>query len=66
LIHGTEDSLVPFEQSESLSRRAAESGFGNVLLYPVERADHHFDANRGRAGQEAREKAIRFILESMR
>ncbi|MET8752324.1 alpha/beta hydrolase [Streptomyces sp. NPDC004667] len=41
LVHGTRDGLVPFSQSEALARALAEAG-GEVLLHPVEGADHVF------------------------
>ncbi|WP_251059398.1 MULTISPECIES: alpha/beta hydrolase [unclassified Streptomyces] len=41
LIHGTQDGLVPYSQSEALAESLAGAG-GEVTLRPVEGADHIF------------------------
>ncbi|MDJ0381989.1 alpha/beta hydrolase [Streptomyces sp. G-G2] len=41
LIHGTQDGLVPYSQSERLAA-ALESGGGEAVLRPVDGADHIF------------------------
>ncbi|WKV75681.1 alpha/beta hydrolase [Streptomyces sp. PCS3-D2] len=41
LVHGTQDGLVPYSQSEALAR-ALEGAGGAVTLQPVEGADHIF------------------------
>ncbi|MFD9301999.1 alpha/beta hydrolase fold domain-containing protein [Streptomyces sp. NPDC060048] len=41
LIHGTRDGLVPYSQSEQLAAALAKAG-GEVVLTPVEDADHIF------------------------
>jgi acetyl esterase/lipase len=41
LIHGTEDSLVPYSQSEQLAAHLSAHG-GSVELVPVDGADHIF------------------------
>ena len=38
LVHGTADSVVPFEESERIARKAT----GAVELFPIEGADHVF------------------------
>ncbi|MFB7507680.1 alpha/beta hydrolase [Streptomyces broussonetiae] len=41
LIHGREDQVVPYSQSETLARALTDAG-GEVTLRPVEGADHIF------------------------
>ncbi|MGW6710691.1 prolyl oligopeptidase family serine peptidase, partial [Streptomyces sp. NPDC054956] len=41
LIHGTQDGLVPYSQSEQLAAALTKAG-GEVTLTPVEGADHIF------------------------
>ncbi|MEU6776696.1 alpha/beta hydrolase [Streptomyces sp. NPDC046759] len=41
LVHGREDAVVPYEQSEALARVLSDAG-GEVTLRPVEGADHIF------------------------
>lgn len=41
LMHGTEDGLVPYSQSQTLAEALAAAG-GTVVLRPVEGADHIF------------------------
>ncbi|MCY0925423.1 alpha/beta hydrolase [Streptomyces sp. H27-H1] len=41
LIHGTQDGLVPYSQSEQLAEALTQAG-GEVTLRPVEGADHIF------------------------
>ncbi|MFJ8666292.1 alpha/beta hydrolase fold domain-containing protein [Streptomyces sp. NPDC093600] len=41
LVHGTEDKLVPYNQSELLAEKLRSAG-GEVTLEPVEGADHIF------------------------
>ncbi|MEV5876417.1 alpha/beta hydrolase [Streptomyces sp. NPDC052101] len=41
LIHGREDQVVPYSQSEALARVLKDAG-GDVTLQPVEGADHIF------------------------
>ncbi|WP_411104146.1 prolyl oligopeptidase family serine peptidase [Streptomyces sp. cmx-4-9] len=41
LVHGTRDGLVPYSQSEALAAALAAAA-GEVVLQPVENADHIF------------------------
>ena len=41
LVHGRQDRVVPYAQSEALYRALTEAG-GDVTLRPVEGADHIF------------------------
>lgn len=41
LVHGREDQVVPYSQSEALARALTAAG-GEVTLRPVEGADHVF------------------------
>jgi fermentation-respiration switch protein FrsA (DUF1100 family) len=41
LIHGRQDTVVPFEQSELMQRAAAAAGKTDVRLVPLAGEDHH-------------------------
>lgn len=45
LVHGTHDGLVPYSQSEALAEALRNAG-GEVVLQPVEGADHIFLGSR--------------------
>jgi acetyl esterase/lipase len=62
LVHGTEDTLVPFKQSRSLEKKLKAAG-AKVRLLPIEGAGHNFD---GEAEKEADAAAIKYLDEMLR
>jgi dipeptidyl aminopeptidase/acylaminoacyl peptidase len=62
LIHGTEDRLVPFKQSEKMEKALKDAG-ANVKLLPIKGAGHNIT---GDAEKEADAAALKFLDEWVR
>jgi acetyl esterase/lipase len=62
LVHGTEDTLVPFKQSQSLEKKLKGAG-AKVSLLPIKGAGHNFD---GEAEKEADVATIKYLDEMLR
>ncbi len=61
LIHGSADSLVPYEQSENYERQVARAG-GKVTLLKLTGAEHGFGSGYGgAAGKQSDEAALAFF-----
>lgn len=61
LIHGRNDTVVPFEQSEIMLRAAQAAGKTDVRLAPVAGEDHWLSTAAGRA--QTLELTVNFLLE---
>ncbi|MFN3932481.1 MAG: alpha/beta hydrolase family protein [Brevundimonas sp.] len=61
LIHGRNDTVVPFEQSELMLRAAEAAGKTDVRLVPLADEDHWLSTATGRARQL--EEMMAFLLE---
>ena len=62
LIHGRNDTVVPYEQSELMLRAAQATGKTDVRLVPLESEDHYLSTAAGRARQL--EEMMTFLLEN--
>ncbi|RZJ04770.1 MAG: S9 family peptidase [Brevundimonas sp.] len=62
LIHGRNDTVVPYEQSELMLRAATTAGKTNVRLVPLEGEDHSLSTAAGRAKEL--EETVTFLLEN--
>jgi dipeptidyl aminopeptidase/acylaminoacyl peptidase len=62
LIHGRNDTVVPYEQSEIMLRAATAAGKSNVRLVPLEGEDHWMSTAAGRAKEL--EEIVAFLQEN--